>query len=213
MRSSADAFLSKKVIVCEGATESGFLRGMDNLWGSKEFLPFSYRGVAVLDANSAGKIKSLAMTFNALHYDVLALADADAPNHFSPSDETELKALGVSVVTWSDSLAIEQRAIFDLPWFAVLASISLAQDLGFPVHDNVSSKLNGALDPEMTAWVDSPVLRKAIGDAAKSSSWFKNMTNGERWVDVISAAFNDQAFRTRDLATKLDLVREWIDRG
>jgi len=138
LRSSAEAFLSRKVVVCEGATEVGLLRGMDSLWSAAKRLPFSYLGVVLLDAHGASKVNGLASGFKALHYDVIALADGDAQDHFSDQDAADLSGKGVSVVMWADRLSIEQRAMADLPWAQVLASVKLAQELGFIVHDQVT---------------------------------------------------------------------------
>lgn len=215
VRSSAEAFLSVKVIVCEGATEVGFLRGLDDHWVVSGLNPLSYLGAVVLDAKGASKVKSLAMGFKALHYDVCAVADGDAPLQFSPQDEEDLKGEGVEVLIWSDQLAIEQRAMLDLPWASVLESVKLAHTLGLSVHDNVRSKWNVALDPDIMKWPDSLELRKAIGDAAKAkaSPWFKTMSDAQSWFEVIAPAFGDPAFQKRELAVKLDRLRVWVDHG
>ena len=213
IRSSAEAFLSRKVVVCEGATEVGFLRGMDNLWSAAERLPFSYLGVVPLDAHGASKVKGLATGFKALHYDVLVLADGDAQAQFSDQDAADLDGKGVTVVMWTDKLSIEQRAMVDLPWVQVLASTKLAKELGFPVHDQVRSKLNVQLDDDIGEWQESEDLRKAIGAAAKSSNWFKNVAHGEQWAQTIANAFKDAAFQQKEFATKLNQFRTWVDNG
>ncbi len=213
IRSSAEAFLSRKVVVCEGATEVGFLRGMDNMWSAAEGLPYSYLGVVLLDAHSASKVKGLAAGFKRLHYDVTVLADGDAQGNFSDQDAAELNQRGVAVVMWADNLAIEQRAMMDLPWAQVVASAQLANELGFPVNDNVRSKLNVQLEEDIGNWQDTVDLRKAIGDAAKSSSWFKNIASGERWAEAVFPAFGNAAFQQKDFATKLSQFRAWVDNG
>lgn len=213
LRSSAEAFLSMKVIVCEGATEVGFLRGLDNHWMRTGLNPFSYLGAVLLDANGASKLKGLATGFKALHYDVCAVADGDAPLQFSPKDAEDLGKQAIEVLMWSEQLALEQRAMLDLPWASVLASVKLAQDLGLPVHDNVRSKLAVVLDPDVMNWAESNDLRKAIGNAAKSSAWFKSISGGERWVEVIAPAFEDAELKKRDLGTKVSQLRAWVDHG
>lgn len=215
IRSSAAAFLSRKVIVCEGATEVGFLRGLDNHWVAGGLDPLSYIGAVLLDAESASKVKSLALGFKALHYDVFAVADGDAHKDFSPQDAQDLNDSGVEVLMWSDQLALEQRAMLDLPWESVLASVKLAHEFGFPVHDNVRSKLGAALDADFSAWTDAPELRRAIGDAAKAkaSPWFKTISRAETWFAVIAPAFADVVFKQRELATKLHRLRDWLDHG
>lgn len=213
LRSSAEAFLSMKVVVCEGATEVGFLRGLDNYWVAAGLNPMSYLGAVLLDAHGASKVKGLASGFKALHYDVYVVADGDAPKDFSPQDEKDLTSHDIKVLMWSDQLALEQRAMLDLPWTSVLASVKLAQCLGFSVHDNVRSKLDAALDQDIANWIDSPELRKAIGDAAKAkaSPWFKSISDAEAWFEVIAPAFADAAFMQRELATKLNQLRAWVE--
>ncbi|SAL09865.1 recombination protein F [Caballeronia sordidicola] len=213
IRSSAEAFLSRKVIVCEGATEVGFLRGMDDLWAAAGKLPFSYQGLAPVDAHGASKVKGLATGFKALHYDVMVLADGDAQDQFSDKDAADLNGKEVPVVMWADRLSIEQRAMVDLPWEQVLASTKLAKELGFPVHDQVRSKLNMQFDEDIGKWQDSAELRKAIGAAAKSSNWFKNIAYGEQWAQAIFPAFADAAFLQKEFATKLGRFRAWVDNG
>lgn len=215
VRSSAEAFLSMKVVVCEGATEVGFLRGLDNYWVESGLDPMSYMGAVLLDAHGGSKVKGLALGFKALHYDVCAVVDGDAPKEFSPQDAEDLAKEGVDVLIWSDQLALEQRAMLDLPWESVLASVLLAAKLGFPVHENVRSKLGAALDQDVAKWADSLQLRKAIGDAAKAkaSPWFKSVADAEAWFEVIRLAFSDAAFKQRELAAKLNLFRTWVEHG
>lgn len=213
IRSSAEAFLSRKVVVCEGATEVGVLRGLDNLWSAAKRLPYSYLGVVLLDAQGASKVKGLAAGFNALHYDVMILADGDAQDKFSDQDAADLKKQGADVLMWAGNLSIEQRAMLDLPWAQVQTSVQLARELGYPVNDNIRSKLNAELEEDTGKWEDTPDLRKAIGDAAKSSSWFKSVTSGERWAEVIFPAFGNAGFEQKDFATKLGQFRAWVDNG
>jgi hypothetical protein len=213
IRSSAEAFLSRKVVVCEGATEVGVLRGMDSLWSAANRLPYSYLGVVPLDAQGAGKVKGLAAGFNALHYDVMVLADGDAQDKFSDQDAADLKKQGADVLMWADNLSIEQRAMMDLPWVQVQASVKLAGELGFPVNDNIRSKLNAELEEDAGKWRDTADLRKAIGDAAKSSAWFKSVTSGEKWAETIFPAFGNAGFEQKDFATKLSQFRAWVDNG
>lgn len=212
IRSSTEAFLAKKVVVCEGATEVGFVRGFDDHQVGKGKDPLSYHGVALLDAKGASKIKSLAKAFKSLGYDVSVLADADAEDQFSMADAAALVKLGVSVHMWSDKLSLEERALQDLPWESVLFSLRLAQDeLGFAVYDQVRSKFQEALDQDIAKWADGAKLRTVIGVAAKKGGWFKDTTRGDQWFKVVSPAFNDAAFSRRDLAVKLGALWSWAE--
>ncbi|MBA4110327.1 MAG: hypothetical protein C0487_12120 [Leptothrix sp. (in: Bacteria)] len=212
IRSSAEAFLSKKVVVCEGATEVGFLRGYDDHQVGKGKDPFAYHGVSLLNAGGASKIKALAEAFKLLGYDVCVVADGDAEKQFSPAHETELKGKGISVHVWTDKLSLERRAFQDLPWISVIASVKLAQITpGLTVYENVRSKYQKPLDEDVGKWGDSPDLRLAIGNAAMDSGWFKDISRGDLWVQAISASFDDAGFLKKDIATKLALLWAWAE--
>tara|TARA_Y100000296_G_scaffold57383_1_gene65857 strand:- start:23046 stop:24752 length:1707 start_codon:yes stop_codon:yes gene_type:complete len=212
IRSSTEAFLAKKVVVCEGATEVGFLRGYDDFQVDNNKDPFSFHGLALLDARGASKLKALAKAFNSLCYDVSVLADGDAEDQFSPTDELELRQLEIPVHVWSDRLSLEERAFQDLPWAEVLASVKLAQgELGFPASDQVRSKFPEELDTDIDMWRDSPKLRTAIGCAAKKAGWFKDTTRGDLWFKTISPAFHDAVFREKNLALELGSLWEWVE--
>lgn len=215
IRSSTEAFLAKKVVVCEGATEVGFVRGFDDHQVRKGKDPLSYHGVELLDARGAKNIKGLAKAFRALGYEVTVLADADSPENFSPADEAELVKLGVPVVAWDNKLSLEERAMKDLPWGAVLASVQLAQtEFAYPVRDQVYSRLFAKIElaQEVEKWVESENLRTAIGLAAKKSEWFKNISKGDRWFSAAAPNFEDADFAKKDLSVKLNMLWAWIER-
>ncbi|HIH2616277.1 TPA: ATP-dependent nuclease [Burkholderia cenocepacia] len=212
IRSSAEAFLAKKVVVCEGATEVGFLRGLDDHQMGEGKDPLSSHGVALLNVIGGSKVKAMAKAFNSLCYEVTVLADADADDQFSQADMDELTALGVTVHVWNDKCSLEERAIQDLPWANVLISVKLAQDeLGFPAYDQVRSKLEEELDKDIGKWQDSPKLRKAIGAVAKKAGWFKDTTRGDLWFKAIAPAYKDADFVKTDLATKLNKLWAWAE--
>jgi putative ATP-dependent endonuclease of OLD family len=209
IRSSAEAFLAKKVIVCEGATEVGFLRGFDDYQVGKGGNPFSYHGVALLDVRGGSKVKAMGKAFHFLCYQACVFADADADDQFSPADKAELEKLGVPVYVWDDKLSLEQRLFQDLPWASVLASVKLAKELAYVVHNQIHSKFQEDLDKDMGLWEDTPKLRTAIGLAAKKGEWFKDITRGDKWFSTISPAFADPNFVEKDTALKLALLWTW----
>lgn len=209
IRSSAEAFLAKKVVVCEGATEIGFLRGFDDYHVGKGRDPLSYHGVALLNAAGGSKVKALAKAFRSLCYQACVFADADADDQFSPADKAELEKLGVPVYVWDDKLSLEQRLFQDLPWGSVLASVKLAQDLEYVVHNQIHSRFQDDLDKDMGHWKDTPKLRAAIGLAAKKGEWFKDITRGDKWFSTISPAFEDPVFSKKDTSIKLALLWTW----
>jgi hypothetical protein len=143
---------------------------------------------------------------------VALLGDSDTPFH---PDAPELQALGIEVILWQDSVAIEKRAILDLPWPAVLQIVRYAaDDKGEDaVRAGIGSKAGGAAPPTTVGienWNDSPELRRAIATAAKSGRWLKSKAAGYRLGDVTASSL--ASIPASDLARKLDCLRAWADR-
>jgi hypothetical protein len=215
IRSGAEAFLAPKIVVCEGATEVGFLRGLNDHWADTENKEsFAYRGVAMFDANGASKIKAVAEGLKTLGYDVAVLADSDEPVQFSDAHAQELRNTGITVIKWDDALSIEERVFNDIPWAGVMASFDAARAIAGNDNvriDQVRAQFGEGYDPNFAAWVESDELRNALGRAAKTSDWFKRQSSGNDWAQAISAHLGEEATQQSDLVQKLTSLRNWID--
>ena len=215
IRSGAEAFLAPKIVVCEGATEVGLLRGLDDHWVAFEDKDsFAYRGVALFDAKGASNIKEIAETLQALGYDVAVVADSDEPDQFSDEHAENLRNAGITVVKWGDALSIEERVFTDLPWAGVMSSFDTARNIwndDSRLLDQVKTQFGQGFDRNFVAWADTPQLRTALGKAAKVSSWFKRQTWGREWAKAISGYLENNAIRGSDLVRQLTSLRGWID--
>ena len=215
IRSGAEAFLAPKIVICEGATEVGFLRGLDEYWTSnKERESFAYRGIAMFDANGAGNISEIAKSIFLLGYDVAVLADSDAPDQFSDEDADELRAKGIEVIKWGGGLSIEERLFADLPWGAVEKSFSLACAISNNtdrILDQIQSQYGQGFDRNFEAWIDGERLRTSLGKAAKISDWFKRQSWGRDWALAVSGYIDGDDIQDSDLVRKLITMRSWVD--
>ena len=215
IRSGAEAFLAPKIIVCEGATEVGFLRGLDDHWTSAEGKDsFAYRGIALLDANGANNVREIAENLKALGYDVAVLVDSDAPEHFSNADAQALCDADVTVAKWDGTLSIEERVFADLPWEGVLTSFGAARAIwndDARLLDQVRTHYGDGFDRNFAAWANTLELRTALGKAAKASEWFKRQSWGRAWATAISWHLADDAIRESDLVQQITSLRGWID--
>lgn len=216
IRLGPEAFLAPKIIVCEGATEAGFLRGLDNYWVSKGKNSFAYQGVALFDANSASKIKEIAAGLKDLYYDVSILADSDSPDQFSDADAEELRAKGVTVTVWAGGMSIESRVFADLPWAGVMAALDAAcliRGDREKILNQVQSQYGPRLDQNYAGWTDSPILRDALGKAADTSEWYKRQSWAQLWAAAISPHLDDVTIQDTDLIRKICSIRDWVDRA
>jgi putative ATP-dependent endonuclease of OLD family len=215
IRSGAEAFLAPNIVVCEGATETGVLRGLDDYWVAYEkMVSFAYRGVALYDANGADRIKEIAENLKALGYNVAVLADSDAPKSFSENDAEVLRTAGITVIMWEGALSIEGRVFTDLPWAGVMKSFDAARAIWTSdsrLLDQVQTQFGQGFNRDFTTWGDTPELRAALGEAAKSSGWFKRQSWGRQWVAAFSGQLADNSIRNSDLVRQLKKFRSWID--
>jgi putative ATP-dependent endonuclease of OLD family len=213
IRSAAEAFLSSKVLVCEGATEVGLCRGLDDHWRTQGKATFAYQGVACVDAVGAPKIKDLASNIKTLGYDVAVLADSDAPDHFSQEDANALRQEGVEVICWDGGVSVEERILSDIPWAYVLASVACARSIhGDSVTDHISVQYGPGFERNPERWSENQVLRSAIAKAAKHSDWFKRQSRAEKWIEVIKSVLDLPDLANTDFVKKIVALRSWVDR-
>ena len=217
IRLGAEAFLAPKIVVCEGATEAGLLRGLDDYWIAKGKNSFAYQGIALFDAVGANKIKEIADSLRELSYGVAVLADSDAPAQFSDTDAGDLRGKGVNVTKWDGGLSLEERVFADLTWAGILGSFDLACTVRGDrdkVIDQIGSQDGAGFNRDPAAWTDSGGLRTALGRAAKAGEgWFKRQDRAQEWAAIICSHLDDPALENSDLVRKLTELREWIDRA
>jgi len=209
---ASEAFLARKVIVCEGKTELGFCRGFDQHWSGCGGPSFGLKGVALADGGG-NEAAFVAAALASVGYDVAYLGDSDEP--ISPSDE-RLREKGVEVFLWDGGVCIEQRVVRDLPWKGVADAVDLAiEELeAQPVRDAVASRLrmkSNELPQRPSDWatcgVDETRLREAIGSAAKEKGWFKRASRSERLARIVIS--HKDCIEKRDLWSKMNALKEW----
>ncbi|WP_122518709.1 ATP-dependent nuclease [Pseudomonas viridiflava] len=200
-----EAFLARTVIVCEGASEVGLLRGIDR-YRVSQGMQSAYAGAtAFVDAGGRNPTHILerAQIFAQWGYQTKAFLDADLTIPKEALDAAEMD--NVIVCTWDDSLALEEALFKWLPDYGVDALIKLAIEL------NSEELVDGALEEvskkkfglkHALSLVDGDAIyedeeRALLGKAAKLSTkdskagpgrkgWFKSISKmelvGERVV-------------------------------
>lgn len=212
IRRGAEAFLAPKIVVCEGATEAGFLRGLDDLWVGKGMSSFAYQGIAVFDAGGANKVCGVANSLVQLAYKVAVLADSDSPDQLSTTDLEALILGGVEVVVWAGGVSIEERAFLDLPWEGVLATYNAACAMHGPTClDQVQTQHGTGFLRDAEKWADNQQLRRYLGRAAKNGDWFKRQDRAQEWAGVAGVYIDTPTTQETDFVRKLRALRTWID--
>jgi len=211
LRRSPDSFLGRKVIVCEGKTEMGVTRALDDMWaGSGE--PFALMGVNLAYGNGS-EAPGIADSFKGLGYPTALLCDSD--RDLSPSVD-EMQKRGIEVIQWSGGLRIEQRIINDLPTAGVNELIQLA--MSYTSEDNVATVLAEALGkarsdfgPSIEEWSkvanSQQTFRDALAKVADARKWFKSEGPGEAIGKIVVKYYEE--IKDTDLRIKLEQVRNW----
>ena len=208
-----EAFLAPSVIVCEGASEVGLLRGMDLHRVSRGEQSLTAAGIALVDAKGIFQVYGRAAAFQALGYRVAVLRDDDEKP--KQADEAAFRAKGGVVFKWRDGCALEDELFRCLSDQAVAELLERAVKLldADLVNDHIRSASDGQHTYAACGSGLSPEIRVTLGKAARSKkdSWFKSVTKMEDVAqDIVfpNLATADEVFRTT-----ISAIEEWIFRG
>ena len=188
IRTYPEAFLAKSVIVCEGASEVGFVRGIDQYRVAKETVAIGAHGVALIDGkgSSPDVLVARAMAFRTLGYRVAVLRDSDVPAS-AAADAAFLDA-GGAIVSWSHGRALEDELFLGLTESAVHALLNRAIELHGRdlIDEHIKSVSQNATDlsavrVEGVTNGFSAETRQILGAAARKRKvgWFKSVTRME----------------------------------
>lgn len=216
LRSSPDAFLARRILVGEGRTEHGLLRGLDAWWSLNKNDSFALRGVIAIGGGGNTDAPSIAEHLLDLGYTVALLLDTDKP---SPTEKVAaVKLKGGAIFEWPDSCSTEERLFLDVPWEIVIALVKLAEEhVG---SDSVKAHINNICKAkslpeistlEITNSLDTGNFRRVLGMAAKNEKrpWFKDVTRGERLGEIIAPCLAQ--IPDKPLAKTMASLRQWVD--
>jgi putative ATP-dependent endonuclease of the OLD family len=214
LRSSPDAFLARRILVGEGRTEQGLLRGLDAWWSLKGRDSFALRGTIPIDGEGNTQAPVIAAHLLDLGYEVLLFVDSKPEPPANLVDEVTRK--GGKVLKWPGACSTEERIFLDVPWKTVKTLMTfVAERVG---ADSVRDNINNACStqgiptisgPELPASFDHERFRQLIGEVANKKSWFKDISRGERLAEIIARCLDQ--IPASPLAMTIANVRQWID--
>lgn len=184
IRVHPDALLARKIAVCEGASEVGLLRGIDQFNVANGYASLLSVGAALLDANGVTNIYQRLMPLASLGYAVAAFRDDDV----QPDQTTELAYLqgGGKLVKWREGRTLEDELFLSLPDDAVVRLLTRAVDLHGEemIDQHIRSTSVGALGLTNCLAGRTPAIRAILGKAArtKKAGWFKSVT----WMEDVA---------------------------
>ena len=189
VRVDPEAFLARNVIVCEGASEVGLIRGLDRYWTTHYGNSMLAAGTAYVNVGGGEPdrcfVRGLAL--RRLGYRVLVLVDADkAPTDAVVQAYTQQ---GGEIMTWRPGRALEDELFLSLPDLAVDALLQRAVELldeelvAAHIHTHSQGAITLAGIREMRA-AGNPYtieVRQALGLTSRNrkNGWFKSLTKFE----------------------------------
>lgn len=208
-----EAFLAPSVIVCEGASEVGLLRGLDLFRAGRGEQTVTAAGIAWVDAKGITQVYGRAAAFQALGYRVAVLRDDDVQP--VQADEDNFLAHGGVVFKWRDGCALEDELFRALSANTVANLLGRAVDLfdAELIDDHIRSASDGGHSYAACVFALSAETRETLGRAARSKkgSWFKSVSRMEevsRDIVFPNVGTADESFRNTILS-----IERWIFRG
>ena len=212
IRKNAESFLCKRIIVCEGKTEIGFVRALDTYLAKEKNYRMAFKGVGTADGGGS-TIFSCTELLRSCGYDVCILMDSDLPEE----DELKKNLLqnGVPIFDWETPNAFEEQVFLDVTTDLATKIVKIAvAEHGI---DSVESRLKSGnipfeiCDEEIQLSAMSPEDRKNLGTIAKKKKveWYKRIDLGELLGNVIFENWNCIDEKSR-LKAIVDALTKWV---
>lgn len=180
IRSNPHALLASRIIVCEGASEIGIVRGLDQRFHEGGYPALATLGVALVNGNG-DETFNRALAFRSLGYRVAIVRDSDKPA--PPAQEAAYLDSGGAVFAWTNGRALEQELFASVPDAAVKSLLDLAIETkdrnAVDAHlQNISSNATGlaTIEQEMANGGLSATSRATLGNAAARYGWLKTQS-------------------------------------
>lgn len=202
LRANAEAFLAPRVLVCEGATEAGFARGVYAHAERKDGSMMT--AVATADAGGEKNLVDYAAAFNQLGYRVAIFCDYDTTLDLSSATLDRSGAQShPTIVRCDKGKWTEQQVAESLGLVALRAAIQHGiEALGvesvtstFNNHGCTSATLQGVLSGDEVCDHELQTARNALGQEAgkgkNTGKWFKSVSGGEDLAGMLLGDSND----------------------
>lgn len=195
IRADPEAFLAKSIMVCEGASEVGFGRGLDQYWVGQGYQSFFASGGAYVNVGGGDpdRCYTRGTALLGLGYRVMVLVDADKPA--TPALVQKFLLAGGTTISWSPGRALEDELFLSLDDNAVhallLRAVALADEELIDAHIRSQSQGGQTLDSVLGEGLMgeySIPTRSMLGIASRKgkNSWFKSVSKFEALaIDIV----------------------------
>ncbi len=208
------ALFAKSIIVAEGATEYGFIRGINEYRQSKGHKSLSFHGVVTVNGNGNECVKTTEHLVN-LGYRVCLICDSDVSD--VNNQKEYLRKLGANIYDCEDDMALESQIFKDCPWPTVIKLLDYrisCNQTSKGVFENIKLKLKTPIEYSDNWYVDeNEDLRSAIRETSGNpkNPWFKKIGMGHD-VSLIVMEDLEQLNSGSRLHQNISALSKWIEK-
>ncbi|MCU7875294.1 MAG: AAA family ATPase [Candidatus Thiodiazotropha sp. (ex Lucinoma borealis)] len=187
LRTNAEAFLAPSIIVCEGKTEIGLMRGLDFNFTERGHRGLISHGCFWADGNGDPSLLNRAKIFANLGYRVTVLMDSDKPT--DPNVLNELHRLGVNLHRWQPGHSTESAIFNSVPATSIQSLLAIACEWKSvdAVNEQIRNASGGAYNLENCRNNFLDPMRTVLAQSAGKGSWYKDMEPAERVMREVIA--------------------------
>ena len=189
VRKNAAAFLCKRLIVCEGKTEIGLIRALDNFLARECNYRLSYKGIGTANGDGSNIFKC-ADVLRSCGYKICLLMDSDLDGEENLKEDQRTNNK-ISIFDWEKGNALEEQVFKDIP-------ITLAEQLlEIAIREHGSASIcfhldsmkipHSIQDDNIKLSNPLPVKQEVIGTIAKRKKveWYKRTDLGEALGNIL----------------------------
>lgn len=210
LRTNAEAFLAPSVIVCEGKTEIGLIRGLDFNYTERGFRSLIAHGCFWADGNGDPSLFNRARIFANLGYRVAILMDSDVLT--APATLAEMQASGVNIFRWTQNHSTESVLFNSVPATSIQALLSIACEwkTSDAVDDRIRRVSDGRYTLELCRDQFQDQMRPFLAQASGKGSWYKDIEPAERVMrEVVAPNFQEcQGLLTQPLLSLIQWIQQ-----
>lgn len=213
VRKNAAAFLCKRLIVCEGKTEIGLIRALDNFLTRECNYRLSYKGIGTANGDGSNIFKCAdILRFCGYKICLLMDSDLDGEEKLKEDQRTNKK---IAVFDWEKGNALEEQVFRDIPITLAeqLLEIAIREHGSASISDHLNSvKIPHSIqDDNIKLSNPLPVKQEVIGTIAKRKKveWYKRIDLGEALGSVL---FNNWSMINPDtkLSKTIKSLSAWV---
>ncbi|MBL4799467.1 MAG: AAA family ATPase [Oleispira sp.] len=212
VRACPEAFFSKKVIICEGATEVGICMAIDTWRKSKSMPLFSFRDCSFIDG-TGNTIVQRVDEINGVGLDTALFCDSDL--EVINNKKESWKRDGVAIFDCDNGLCLEQQVFKDMPWEGVQELLQYARDKN---RESFLSAFPDVKNTKISEWKDSIELRQQIISIFKpkkktdscGKGWFKAIHHGVFIGQTIFKHY-EKLEQKSGLKVAIKGLNDWVD--